>query len=72
MDSVQCPKGEIVWVIYKNRHGEIVYILTSKTTRDYYYLYEVLKEGKINKLGRSKDPPELEEKYNIKQKIFEE
>ena len=50
----------------------IAYILTSKNTRDYYYLYEVLEDGKIKKLGKAKDPPELEEKYCVMQRLFEE
>lgn len=69
--TIQYPRGEIVWVNYANRNGDILFILTSKPTRDYYYLYEVLVDGKLKKLGKSKEPPELENKYNVKQKIFE-
>ena len=68
--KIQYPKGEIVWVNYANSSGEILFIMTSKNTRDYYYLYEILDDGKIKKLGKSRDPPELEEKYHVMQTIF--
>lgn len=70
MVEIQYPKGEIVWVNYANRRGEIIYILTSKASRDHYYLYEVLEDGKLKKLGKAKEPPELEKKFNIQEKMF--
>lgn len=67
--NIQYPRGETVWVNYANKKGEIVCILTSKSTRDYYYLYEVLEDGKLNKLGKAKEPPELENKFNVKERM---
>lgn len=69
--TIQYPRGEIVWVNYANQKGEIMFILTSKENRDYYYLYEILQDGKTKKLGRAKEPPELERKYNVKEIIAE-
>ena len=65
MVIVKCPSGEKIWVSYVNTNGEPVYIITSKPTRDYYYLYEVSENGNMRKLGKSKSPIELEEKYNV-------
>lgn len=59
------PKGEIAWVGYYNTDGEQVFILTSKPARDYYSLYEVLPDGKLNKLGKAKTPTELEKKFCV-------
>ena len=56
------PKGEIVWVEHHNANGNLRYITTSKSTRDYYYLYE-LADGKFVKIGKEKDPSVLERKY---------
>lgn len=56
------PKGEIVWVSYCDKDNNLRYIITSKQTRDYYYLYE-LKEQKFVKLGRDRNPRVLEDKY---------
>ena len=61
------PKGETIWVSYYNNKGDLIFVITSKTTRDYYYLYEVV-NNELKKLGRSKTPTELEEKYNIHDK----
>ena len=69
--EIQYPKGEIVWVNYANRNGEIMFILTSKPTREYYFLYEILPDGRCNKLGKAKEPPELEAKYGVRTKISE-
>ena len=56
------PKGEIVWVGHYDINHELRYITTSKPSRDYYYLYEVV-DGKFVKLGRDKSPKKLEEKF---------
>lgn len=58
------PKGEQVWVSYYNSAHELLFVLTSKPTRDFYYLYEV-KDGRLNKLGKAKSPTELEEKFKV-------
>lgn len=67
--NIKYPKGETVWVSYQNIKGEPVCILTSKPTRDYYFLYEVLSDGTLNKLGKARSPIELEEKFNVRQRM---
>lgn len=63
------PKGEVVWVSYYDAGGALRYILTSKPTREYYYMYEVGDGNSLTKLGKSKSPPELEEKFKVNKKI---
>lgn len=70
MDALKYPKGERVFTGYYNTAGELLFILTAKEARDYYFLYE-LKDGAFRKLGRSKSPPELEEKFGVSQKMKE-
>lgn len=62
------PKGEIVWVSYYNNKSELKFIITSKSAREYYLLYEAVGE-EFKKLGKSKDPKELEEKFKIEDKL---
>ena len=57
------PKGEAIWVQYCTKDGELKSIITSKSgERSFYYAYERSGNG-FRKLGRGKDPAELEEKY---------
>ena len=58
------PRGETVWVVYKNRYGKAMFVITSKDQRDYYYFYEV-SGNSLTKLGKSKNPIELETKFNV-------
>lgn len=62
------PKGERVWVGCYNQSHELKFIITSKETRDFYYLYELV-DGEFRKLGRSKSPKELEEKFEVDKKL---
>ena len=62
--NVRYPKGETVWVTYHSSGGSPALFITSKPARDFYYLYEVLQDGAVKKLGRAKTPVELEEKYS--------
>ena len=59
------PKGETIWVQYYTKDGTLKYIMTSKTgDRNTYYVYE--SDGTdFKKLGRGKNPAELEERYVI-------
>lgn len=61
-------KNERVWTSYVNKNGEIMFVITAKNHRDFYYLYEATKNGFI-KLGKGKSPIELEEKYKIEEKM---
>lgn len=64
----KCPKGERVWVGCYNQTHELKFIITSKEPRDFYYLYELV-DGEFRKLGRSKSPKELEEKFEVDKKL---
>lgn len=55
------PKTERIWVKRITEKGETYYI-TSKDTRDYYFLYK-MDGDKAVKLGKSKSPVDLEQKY---------
>lgn len=62
------PKNETVWESFYDSSRELKFIITSKSTRDTYYLYE-LKDGEFKKLGKARTPPELVEKYDVKKKV---
>lgn len=62
------PRGEIGWVGYYGPGEVLRFMITSKESREWYYLYEV-KDGKLVKLGRAKEPPELIEKFKVYEKM---
>ena len=62
------PKGEQVWTSYHDSSHELLFIVTSKPTRDFYFLYELV-DGAFKKLGKAKSPLELEEKFNIHERM---
>lgn len=59
---MQTPKNEIIWVQYADASGNTTHILTSKSDRSCYYLY-VIEKDVLKKLGKAKQPPDLEAKY---------
>lgn len=65
---MQYPKGEVVWVSYYNYKHKLKFIITSKIVREYYTLYEVVGE-EFRKLGRARNPKELEEKFKVEDKL---
>ena len=66
------PKGEHIWTGYYNTKQELLFIVTTKgETRDWYYLYEY-EDGKLKKLGKARNPVELEEKYNVCERMRKE
>ena len=56
------PKDERIWVQFFDNDKQLKYIITSKQTRDMYYIYE-LKDKKFIKLAKDKNPKALESKY---------
>lgn len=66
MADLKYPKGERVWVGYYNRAGELLFILTSKEARDWYYLYK-FENGVFKKLGKAHEPPELISRFSVEQ-----
>lgn len=65
------PRGEIVWTGYYNRSGDLLFIITSKETREYYFLYEYRDDAFV-KLGKAKNPLELTERFHVHEKMCEE
>lgn len=68
MMELKYPKGEHVWAGYYNRSGDLLFIITSKETRDWYYLYQLV-DGAFKKLGKAHDPSELVEKHSVEKTI---
>lgn len=69
MEQMKYPKGERVWVEYLDTQHNLRFIVTSKDNdRGFYFLYE-LDDGKFNKLGKSRSPKELEDKFEISKKL---
>lgn len=66
--AVKYPKGEEVWTSYFNKNDELVYLITSKPTRDFYLLYELV-DGSFKKLGRAASPLDLEERFMVEERM---
>lgn len=64
MNKLKYPKGEKVWTSYYTSSGNLMFVLTAKPQRDAYFLYELI-DGEFKKLGRSKSPLELENKFDV-------
>lgn len=62
------PRGERVWVGYYTKEHQLMFIMTSKETRDFYYLYELV-DNKFKKLGKAHSPKELEEKFEVDKRL---
>ena len=58
------PSSEIEWVEYLNREHKPLFLLTSKESRDSYFLYEILDDG-YKRIGKASSPIALEEKYKV-------
>ena len=67
--ELKIPKGERAWVRYCKSNGEPILVLTSKPSRDYYFLYEVKSDGNLTKLGKARTPTELEEKFDVQSRM---
>jgi len=70
MMEIKKPKGEIVWTSYYDVNHKISFLLSSKPTREYYILYEVLCDGNLKRLGRARTPTELEQKHKVVETIY--
>lgn len=56
------PKSESILVTYTTKDGDTYYTTAKTNNRDYYYLYKLV-DGKAQKLGKARNPIDLEEKY---------
>ena len=62
--TIKYPKKETALVTYLNLNNEPVCVSTRNATSD-YVLYEVLPDGNLNRLGKSRSLLELEKKYRV-------
>lgn len=62
------PDNEIVWVEYLTKEHESQFLITSKESRDTYFLYAVLDNG-YKRVGKAISPIALEEKYEVIERI---
>jgi hypothetical protein len=70
MGDVKVPRGERAWVSYNMGGGILKFLLTSKeNNRDFYFLYEVLANGSLQKLGKARSPTELEKKFELHKRL---
>lgn len=60
-----CPKGEIPWVTYCE-DGKCKYLITSKPSREFYYLYSINDDGSLKKICKDRSPMTLEERIRSK------
>jgi len=58
--TIRYPKGETIWVTYHNTDGVPIYFISSKPSREIYYLYEIQPDGSIKKLQKSKSPTDFD------------
>ena len=69
MNEPAYPRNEQVWVRYQDTGHKLLFILTSKKdSRDWYFLYELM-DGQFKKLGKSRSPVELEEKFHVRERM---
>jgi len=69
MTKAKYPKGEKVWVSYYSEEHELMFIITSKEpSRDYYFLYELV-DNEFRRLGKSRSPIELEQKFGVNERL---
>ena len=61
------PKNEQVWERLFARNGELLFIITSKRQRDFYFLYQLI-DDKFVKLGKASSPRELKDKFDVDKK----
>ena len=64
MAEPKYPKGERVWVGYYNAEHELCFILTSKESREVYFLYELV-DGEF----KARTPKELEDKFEVSKRM---
>lgn len=55
------PPSETLWLTVLSQSGDVFYI-TSKQTRDVYYIYQQHQNG-VLRMGKGKSPDELEKKW---------
>lgn len=65
MQNLKLPKNEQPAVAYYNERQQHLFELAKQTGSDHYVLYKVINNNHYQKLGKSKNPLELEEKFKV-------
>lgn len=65
---IKIPKNERGWVVYLDSEHNPRYIVTSKESRECYFLYKIL-DGKLERLGKAPTPDVLEKKFGIENEL---
>lgn len=66
--TFKIQNGEIVCVTCCNKESAPLFLITSKPLTGMYYIYEFTDSG-LSKIGKGQSPSELEEKFNIKERM---
>lgn len=53
------PKGQTLWVSYRDANGKVKWIVTSDPMRTMYFLYRVDPGEKLVKVKQSKSPKDF-------------
>lgn len=63
MSEIIYPKNETVWHSHYGIDHKLAYVITSKKdNREWYYYYKVI-DGNLQKMGKSRTPLELIDKF---------
>lgn len=63
MTDYKIGKGERLWMRICGKDGIVKHLITSDYRREVYYLYHINKDGSLQKIGKGKDPVDLQKKY---------
>lgn len=56
------PNSETIWVQTTAADGTIYYTTAKTNNREFYFLYKMV-DGKAVKLGKARNPKDLDDKY---------
>lgn len=56
---MKSPKGQTLWVSYRDANGKVKWIVTSDPIRTMYFLYRVDPGEKLVKVKQSKSPKDF-------------
>lgn len=62
------PKGERVWLLARDAAGATLYIITSKPSRDMYYLYTPTPDGGWRRWDKDPSAGKLADKFEARRK----
>lgn len=66
--EVKYPKGEDVCVTCYTRDNIPLFLITTKPSTGYFFIYEFTENGLV-RLGRSQSPLELEERFDVRKRM---